>query len=208
MNQKAKQKQRSREAIAASAAALLRERGIKASSVMDVMKGAGLTVGGFYNHFDSKEELFVETLRNAARANWDHLLKSASGNSPRARSLSLVRQYLSRKHRDKAEAGCLLPSAAQEIAREGEPYRSALEKELSGFVSSLANMLDAGVESREKAVGLIALMYGALSLSRAVAGTRLSDEFLQAGKKLGEQVLAQERGDAFNGSYSGTKSSS
>jgi TetR/AcrR family transcriptional regulator, transcriptional repressor for nem operon len=192
MNQKTEQKQKSREAIAASAAALLRERGIKASSVTDVMKGAGLTVGGFYNHFDSKEELFVETLRNAASANWEHLLKSANGDSPRARTLSVIRRYLSRKHRDNKETGCLLPSAAPEVAREGGPYRSALEKELSGFVSSLADMLDAGVESREKALGLIALMYGALSLSRAVAGTRLSDEFLQAGKKLGEQVLADE----------------
>jgi TetR/AcrR family transcriptional repressor of nem operon len=53
-------------------------------------------------------------------------------------------------------------------------------------------MLDAGVNSREKALGLLALMYGALSLSREVAGTRLSDEFLQAGKKLCEQALAEE----------------
>ena len=169
--------------------------GIKASSVMDVMKGAGLTVGGFYNHFDSKEELFVEALRNAASATWDPLLKSAKGDSPRARTVSVIRQYLSRKHRDNKETGCLLPSAAPEVAREGEPYRSALENELSDFVSGLANMLDAGVESREKALGLIALMYGALSLSRAVAGTRLSDEFLQAGKKLGEQALAEEEGE-------------
>jgi len=192
MNQKTKQKQKSREAIAASAAALLRERGIKASSVMDVMKGAGLTVGGFYNHFDSKEELFVETLRHAASANWDQLLKSAKGDSPRARTLSVIRQYLSRQHRDNKETGCLLPSAAPEVAREGEPYRSALEAELSGFVSALAKMVDGGVESREKALGLIALMYGALSLSRAVAGTRLSDEFLRAAKKLGEGALADE----------------
>jgi len=195
MNQKTKQKQSSRDAITASAAALLRERGIKASSVMEVMKGAGLTVGGFYNHFDSKEELFVETLRNAASANWDHLLKSANGDSPRSRTMSVIRRYLSRKHRDNKETGCLLPSAAQEVAREGEPYRSALEKELSGFVSSLASMLDAGVDGRKKALGLIAMMYGALSLSRAVAGTRLSDEFLRAGKKLGEQVLAEKIGE-------------
>ena len=72
-----------REAIAASAVALLRERGIKASSAMDVMKGAGLTVGGFYSHYDSREDLFVETLLNAASANWDHLLKSAKGHSKR-----------------------------------------------------------------------------------------------------------------------------
>ena len=194
MNQKTKQKQKSREAISTSAAALLRQRGIKASSVMDVMKGAGLTVGGFYNHFASKEELFVETLRNASSANWDHLLKSARGDSPRSRTLSVIRQYLSSKHRDNKETGCLLPSAAPEVAREGEPYRSALKKELSGLVSSLADMLDGGVESREKALGLIALMYGALSLSRAVADTRLSNEFLRAGKKLAEEVLAGEDG--------------
>jgi TetR/AcrR family transcriptional repressor of nem operon len=192
MNQKSKQKQESREAIARSAAALLRERGIKESSVKDVMMGAGLTVGGFYNHFDSKEELFVETLRNAVSATWAHLLKSANGDSPRSRTLSMIRRYLSRKHRDNKETGCPLPSAAPEVAREGEPYRSALEKELSGFVSSFANMLDAGAESREKALGLTALMFGSLSLSRAVAGTRLSDEILQAGKKLSEHVLAEE----------------
>src|SRR5215831_20786707 len=193
MNQKAKQKQKSREAIAASAVALLRERGIKASSVMDVMKGAGLTVGGFYSHYDSKEDLFVETLRNAASAKWDHLLRSAKGGTPRSRTLSVIRQYLSREHRDKQEAGCPLPSTAPEIARLGEPYRGALENELSGFVGSLANMIDAGAESREKALGLIALMYGALSLSRAVADTRLSDEFLKAGRKLAERALADDK---------------
>ena len=189
MNQKTKQKQESREAITASAAALLRERGIKSSSVMDVMKGAGLTVGGFYNHFDSKEDLFVEVLQNASRTNWNNLLKSARGDSPRARALSVTRQYLSRHHRDCKDTGCLVPGAAAEVARAGEPYRSALEKDLSSFIKSFAQMIDAGNESREKAVALLALMYGALSLSQAVAGTRLSDEFLQAGKKLSEQLL-------------------
>ncbi len=192
-NRKAKQKQESRQAIQASAAALLRERGIKASSVMDVMKGAGLTVGGFYNHFDSKEDLFVQVLQNASRANWNSLLKSARGDSPRARALSVTRQYLSRRHRDCKDAGCLLPGAAAEVARAGEPYRSALEKDLSSFIKSFAQMIDAGSESREKAVALLVLMYGGLSLSQAVAGTRLSDEFLQAGKKFSEQCLATGR---------------
>src|SRR5215467_9090570 len=146
MNQKTKQKLESREAITTSAAALLRERGIKASSVMDVMKGAGLTVGGFYNHFDSKEELFVEALRNAAGATWDSLLKSAKGSTPRDRALGVIRRYLSRKHRDNKETGCLLPCSAPEVAREGEPYRSALEKELSDFAGLLADILEAGAE--------------------------------------------------------------
>src|SRR5215467_6388054 len=117
MNQKTKQKLESREAIQASAAALLRERGIKASSVMDVMKGAGLTVGGFYNHFDSKEDLFVQVLQNASRANWNNLLKAARGASPRARALSVTREYLSRQHRDCKDTGCVLPSVAAEVAQ-------------------------------------------------------------------------------------------
>ncbi|MBO0798799.1 MAG: TetR/AcrR family transcriptional regulator, partial [Blastocatellia bacterium] len=87
MNQRAKQKAKSRQAITASAAALLRERGIKASSVMEVMQGAGLTVGGFYNHFDSKEELFVEALRSATSATWNPFLQAAKGDTPRARAL-------------------------------------------------------------------------------------------------------------------------
>ena len=167
-NRKAKQKQESREAIEVSAAALLRERGIAASSVMDVMKGAGLTVGGFYNHFDSKEDLFVQVLQNASRANWNNLLKAARGASPRARALNVTTQYLSRQHRDCKDTGCVLPSVAAEVARAGEPYRSALEEELSSFIKSFAQMVD------------------------AVAGTRLSDEFLQAGKKLSERCLPRE----------------
>ena len=189
MSQKGEQKLKSHDAILASAAALLRGRGIQASSVMDVMKGAGLTVGGFYGHFDSKEHLFTETIRGAARTMWNRLLDTAKGDSARERAMSVVGRYLSRTHRDNAETGCLLPSVAPEIARRGSPYRGALEAELTDFVRSFAAMVGRGADGREKALGLIALMYGALSLSRAVAGTPLSDDFLRAAKKLAEQAL-------------------
>jgi TetR/AcrR family transcriptional repressor of nem operon len=194
MSQKDEQKQKSHEAILASAASLLRERGIRASSVMDVMKGAGLTVGGFYGHFDSKEHLFAETIRSVATALWDKLLASTEGAPPAERARLVLRRYLSRKHRDSPEAGCLLPAAAPDVAREGEPYQSVLEKELSGIVRSFASVLGGGADRREQALGLIALMYGALSLSRAVRGTALSDDFLRAAKKLGERALADDAG--------------
>ena len=193
MSQKSEQKLKSHQDIIASAAALLRERGIRASSVIDVMKGAGLTVGGFYNHFDSKEQLFVETIQCAASTLWNTLLQSAKGESARARALNVISKYLTPRHRDTAGVGCLLPSVAAEIAREGEPYRSALEAELGGFVRSFTALLGTGAERREEALGLIAMMYGALSLSRAVSGTRLSDEFLHAAKRLSERVLAEEK---------------
>ncbi len=190
MSQKAEQKQRSHDAILSSASVLLRGRGIQASSVMDVMKGAGLTVGGFYGHFASKEQLFTEAIRAGASTTWNRLLGAAEGDSPRRRALSVVQRYLSPSHRDNVGEGCLLPSVAPEIAREGEPYRSALEAELEGFIASFAAMLGPEDARWEEALGLIALMYGALSLSRAVAGTPLADELLQAARALAERDLA------------------
>jgi TetR/AcrR family transcriptional repressor of nem operon len=193
MNQKAEQKLKSHEAILASAANLLRERGIRASSVADVMAGAGLTVGGFYSHFDSKESLFAETIKSAANALWDQLLEGATGPTTREKLVSVLRIYLSRRHRDSVPEGCILPSVAPEIAREGEPYRGALETKLSGFVTSLSALLGGTPEARERALAVFALMFGALTLSRALKGTTLSDEFLQAAKKLGAHAAPDEQ---------------
>ena len=192
MNQKAEQKQRSYEAILASASSLLRERGIRGSSVMDVMKGAGLTVGGFYGHFDSKEHLFTETIRSAAQAMWKGLLVTAKGDTPEEKAVSVIRRYLSRKHRDHPELGCPLPSTAPEVAREGDPYRGALEGELVEFVKLFSDLLEPDEARHEKALAVIAMMYGALSLSRAVGGSQLSDEFLRAARKFGEALVKNE----------------
>lgn len=192
MTQKTEQKQKSHDAILASAATLLVERGIQASSILDVMKGAGLTVGGFYGHFDSKEHLFTETLRGTARAVWDVLLRKAKEDAPEAPALKVLERYLSRKHRDGVTATCPLPSITAEVSRAGEPYRGALESELQEFVQSFGELLGPGARRREKALAAIALMYGALSLSRAVRGTKLGDEFLDAAKKLGAELLVKD----------------
>ena len=192
MNQKTEQKQKSHEAILASAAALLLERGIRASSILDVMKGAGLTVGGFYGHFESKEHLFTETIRSTARTMWDGLLQRSRADPSRPPARGVLERYLSRKHRDNVEAGCPLPSIAAEVAREGEPYRGVLEGELGAFVQSFADLMGEDPRRREKALALIALMYGALSLSRAVRGTRLGDELLEAAKAFGTDVLSRD----------------
>jgi TetR/AcrR family transcriptional regulator, transcriptional repressor for nem operon len=189
---KAEQKSRSHQRILDSAAALLRGRGIRASSVADVMKGAGLTVGGFYGHFASKEELFAEALRHTSRATWTRLLGRAIGDTPRARVLSIVERYLARKHRDEIETGCPLPAAVAEVAHNGEPYRGALESELAEFAAALGAMLGAGPAARTRALGLIALMYGALSLSRAMVGTRLGNEVLDAARALAADALGAE----------------
>jgi TetR/AcrR family transcriptional regulator, transcriptional repressor for nem operon len=187
---KSERKEQTHEAILHSALALLRKRGIAASSVSEVMEGAGLTVGGFYGHFDSKTHLFADALKSETGSLWKRLLEDASEGSVRVRLKSVLGRYLSRTHRDRPDEGCILPAAAAEVAREGEPYRSALEQRLQGFVSGLERVLgNKSAANRQRAVATLALMVGALTLSRAVAGTALSDEFLQAARAMGEANL-------------------
>jgi TetR/AcrR family transcriptional repressor of nem operon len=186
---KAEQKQRTRAAILESAVTLIRTRGIAASSVMDVMKGAGLTVGGFYAHFDSKEALFRATIQEAGSRMWDRLLATVKGDDPGERVFSVVRGYLSRSHRDNAALGCLLPSLISELAREGGPAQQALEVEIQGFVKGIAEMLGEGAEARRRAIGLIAVMVGGLAMSRALGPGALSDDFLKASRELAAREL-------------------
>lgn len=174
MNARVEQKERSREAIMASAAALLRSRGISASSVHDVMKRAGLTVGGFYGHFDSKESLFTAAIRERASAAWDVMLGGAKTVD------DVLKRYVSRTHRDHPEEGCLLPSAVPDASREdGETYREALAGEVAYFAKSLVAL----GAPKDEALGQVALMFGALALSRALKGTPLSDEVLVAARR-------------------------
>lgn len=185
---RAEQKRRTREAILASAGTLLRTRGIAESSVGEVMQAAGLTVGGFYGHFDSKEELFVEAIRCAAAAGRQRMEAVARG---RGGALQAVAAYVSPAHRDDVAGGCPLPNTVAEVARAGEPYRAALAEVYDSFVVPLAEMLGGSDASRKEALGLLSTMYGALSLSRAVAGTPLSDEILTAALDQAERVLAE-----------------
>lgn len=179
-------KLQTREAILGSAARLLRERGPAGSSVQEVMGGAGLTVGGFYAHFDSKEALFEETLRRSGRETWEKLL---SGPEP---LLALIRTYLSRSHRDHPETGCPLPATLADVMREGQAgLRHVLSGELSRYVDSVAVHLPEGERSR--ALALVALLFGGLSLARALgAEDPLSTEMLESCRKLAKEAIDHE----------------
>jgi TetR/AcrR family transcriptional regulator, transcriptional repressor for nem operon len=180
--EKTGRKVESRERILASAGALVREKGIAGASVSGVMEGAGMTVGGFYAHFPSKQELVTETVGAALRQSLD-TLNAAAGERAGAEWLeAATRAYLSRPHRDHPEAGCPLPATLGEIAREEAPVREALERELSAIVSVIAAHLEeAGVEEpRGEALAVLAMMVGGLSLARALKGTPLSDAVLKA----------------------------
>jgi len=178
--------------ILASAGRLLRARGLAATSVADVMKGAGLTVGGFYAHFASKDALLAEVLRGAAAAMRSRLFADLDDRDANARFELLLRRYLSRAHRDDAEAGCPLPAVVGEVATHGDAQREVLAEVLAMLDEGLATQLQGAVptaRARVFAVGLASLLYGGLTLSRAVRGTGLSDEILRASREFARLAL-------------------
>ena len=193
---KAERWERTHTQLRDTAARLLRTRGLRLPSVADVMKGAKLTVGGFYGHWSSKEALFEEALRDALRSNWSQLIDLARGESARERLVSITRRYLSRAHRDTPEAGCPLPTTLGDVVVLGEPYRGAIAEELEVLVAGLGKLAEP-LGGKQLALGLFALMVGGLSLARATEGTPLSDAILQASRALAQAALerAEQRAE-------------
>jgi TetR/AcrR family transcriptional regulator, transcriptional repressor for nem operon len=194
MGAKEEQKERSHESILRSAAQLLRERGIAGARVAEVMRGAGLTVGGFYAHFASKEALIDEVLERAAGAMSERLFARLDEKPPSARAGIVLRRYLSAAHRDATETGCPLPAVVGEVGTTASEHGDAIARQIGAMARELERHLPVapGIPGRHVALGLIALMVGGLSLSRALRGTPLSDEVLKACRAFGERTLTKE----------------
>jgi TetR/AcrR family transcriptional repressor of nem operon len=176
---RATQKRDTHNRILDSARHIARREGLRAASVPRVMSGAGLTVGGFYAHFDSKTAMDAELVRalqsplrglegleDAAEQDW----------LPRA-----VKRYLSVAHRDNLD-GCGYPAVASEIASApGEVRRAfavAIEERVSAFEPHTP--ATAGATARQRALATMALTIGGLLLSRATQGHSISEEMIAA----------------------------
>jgi TetR/AcrR family transcriptional repressor of nem operon len=193
MNAKAERKQRSHQSILESAARLVREKGISGARVADVMQGADLTVGGFYAHFSSKDELVDEALRRTGAALRDGLFARIEEKPESARAEVILKRYLSAAHRDALTLGCPLPAVVGEIGTSAPQHGIVLGEQIQTLASGLAKHLPPG--SRLMAIGLVALMYGGLSLARALKGSDLSDEVLRACRALGAAAIRSAQGE-------------
>jgi TetR/AcrR family transcriptional repressor of nem operon len=195
MSAKAEQKERTHETILASAARLLRSKGIAGARVADVMSGAGLTVGGFYAHFDSKEALVDDVLRLTAARLRERLFVGLEAKDEADRAEVVLKRYLSAAHRDDVEQGCPFPAVVGEVATTAHVHRDALAEQVETFAQELRQLLPRAerLAPRHVALGLLALMVGGLGLARALRGTALSDEVIKACRAFGRLAL---RGDA------------
>jgi TetR/AcrR family transcriptional regulator, transcriptional repressor for nem operon len=172
---------KTRERIVTAAAAEFRQHGIAATGLADLMKAAGLTHGGFYRHFASKDQLVAEACSAAVATMNERVASSASRKRGRKGLEAAVADYLSTEHRDNPRDGCPLAALGSELARADTPARAAATAGFLKLVDALAGGFDEGTpdEARRRAMVVALTLIGALTVSRVVTDQALSDAILR-----------------------------
>jgi TetR/AcrR family transcriptional repressor of nem operon len=147
--------------------------------VAEIMKEAGLTHGGFYRHFDSREHLVAEAAQRALSQGSTWTIAAANVGGQRGFT-ALVDGYLSTWHRDHPESGCGVAGIATDVARAGGSARDSYTRQVKKCLAILADLIenpDRQVEERE-AVLTLSVLVGAISIARAVDDPDLSERIL------------------------------
>ena len=171
-------KEQTRERILRAAARAIRKHGYEGVGVADVMKEAGLTHGGFYAHFESRDALLAAAVDQAGAESTENLSRAVAAAKPGAELMALVDSYLDDRHVAAPEhgLGCAIAAAGSEVPRQQADVRRAASrriKELIGFVERQFPEWGKSA-AHEKAMGVVASMVGALILARAVDDPQLS----------------------------------
>ncbi|MBR0799052.1 TetR/AcrR family transcriptional regulator [Bradyrhizobium jicamae] len=178
-------KQETHTRIVRKAAVRLREKGAHGIGVADLMKDAGLTHGGFYAHFDSREALVIEAFNYAMDRATERWRRVAAEVPPEKRLSTIVDGYLTATHRDDPGHGCAVPSLGAEIARESPKTRRAFSLKLDQMIDMMADqILDVPRKTaRRQAMAALATMMGTIVMSRIAGNGELSEEILSAGRE-------------------------
>ena len=153
------------------------QHGIAGTGLADVMKSAGLTHGGFYKHFQSKDELVAEAFERSLEKSFQALEHSADEGE----IAELINEYLSRVHRDNFDNACPLPALGTELWRAGGKTRQKASEGVLRFVSLVEKHLKdlPAKDRRSRAHAIVAALVGSMMLSRIVTDPKLSDRLLR-----------------------------
>ena len=178
------QAQHNREKVVEAAARLFRERGIDGIGVAELMKSVGLTHGGFYGQFGSKEELVAEACAWAFERSAAKWQRTAAAH-PRTATGAIADFYLTPEHRDRPGSGCAAAALAGDMAREGVHARQAFTQGVRDLVGVLAAGSGAATPRKRRgdALATFSTMLGAITLARAVDDPELADEILAAARQ-------------------------
>ena len=173
-------KNKTHKRIVKIAARRFREEGLAGVGIAELMKEAGLTVGGFYKHFNSRDELVAEAV-SSAFGTWKRQKDSAASGGPTVSYAKLIDDYLNEAHRDNPGTGCAVSALAEEIARSDKRTRAVASEEIRSNLQLLASLLSGKDKraARSQAILTYSALVGAISLARAVSDKRLSREVLR-----------------------------
>jgi TetR/AcrR family transcriptional repressor of nem operon len=176
-----------RAGIVKKAARALRRDGLTGVSIPALMKKAGLTHGGFYSHFGSRDELVAEAVRTAADETGAAVLSKEAGDLQ-----ATLASYLSMDHAQHPERGCVLAALGTEGRRQAAPVRRAFAYAARGFIDLIAQKLEPGAPADE-ALRLSSQLVGAVVLARLVDDPDLAARVLEAARRTGPptEVSAQ-----------------
>jgi TetR/AcrR family transcriptional repressor of nem operon len=174
------QKAKTHERIVKLASKRFREEGLAGIGIAELMKEAGLTVGGFYKHFDSRDDLVAEAV-SSAFGGWKRRVEAAkSGGAPLSYE-KLIDEYLNEAHRDNPGTGCAFSALAPEIARSDKRIRALTSEQVRNDIQLIATLLPGRDKrtARSRAILIFSALVGAMSLARAVSNEALSREILE-----------------------------
>ena len=177
------EKTRSHERIVEVAAQRIREAGTEAPGVAEIMKAAGLSHGGFYKHFGSRDELVAQAAERSFADGSQRIAEMIEGAEDAL--AALVQGYLSPEHRDAPGSGCGVAALSGDAARADERVRGAYTAQVSRYIDQLQTLLPSTgspVEDRGRATVAVSTLVGALLVARAVDEPALADEILSAAR--------------------------
>ncbi|HLM21436.1 MAG TPA: TetR/AcrR family transcriptional regulator [Propionibacteriaceae bacterium] len=178
-------KEATHDRIVHAAARAIRRSGYSGTGVADIMKDAGLTHGGFYAHFDSREAMLAEAADRAGAESVTTLERIAAAAPPEKGLQALMRAYLSKEHLEGPDSGCPMAALGSEMPRQAPEVRRAATRRIKDSVDLVARQLpDWGKPgAHEQALATVSMMVGAMVLARAVDDPKLSDAIRSAALK-------------------------
>jgi len=176
------EKARTHERIIETASARIRNQGIERPGVGEIMQAAGLTHGGFYKHFGSRDDLIAEAADHAF-AYAGRTLDRYANDEPDPVA-AWVDWYLSEEHRDDPGAGrCPVAALVGDVGRADDDVRAGYSAVVERYIATLAGMLGGGVDARREATIAVSTLVGSLALARSVDDDELSHEILRNARK-------------------------
>jgi TetR/AcrR family transcriptional regulator, transcriptional repressor for nem operon len=188
------QKARTHKRIVTIASKRFREKGLAGFGIAELMKEAGLTVGGFYKHFDSRDDLVAEAI-SSAFGDWQRRAEAAKSGGPPVSFAKLIDDYLSDAHRKSPGTGCAFSALAPEIARSDKRTRAVTSQQVQNDLESIIELLPGKDKraARSRAILTFSALVGAMALARAVSDEALSREILKTVAELLKKTASDQQ---------------